>query len=292
MQNVKDCLETPVRFKALDGYELGGILYGAESDSGPGRAALLSCGGGVPALRYARFARYLAAEGVPVLTYDYRGIGMSRVGSLRGFNATGEDWSELDSGGAIEYLRDRFPIADLVGMAHSIGTLLLGGAPNATSLSRFVFISAHTACLGDYLPRYQIPMALFWHVCMPIITSLVGFFPGRALGIGEDIPKGVALQWGARRTARKSSNASPRLAQIFDRAATLKGPVLVLGTTDDAYATPAATSRLLRAYASLASEVLWYSPDDIGVKRLGHFGIFRRNAERVIWPRIVNFVTR
>ena len=109
---------------------------------------------GIPAAHYRRFAGYLAEGGVPVLTYDYRGIGKSKPLRLRGFAASVEDWAEFDCGGAIAWVRCRYPRAKLVGIAHSIGALLLGGAPNANELSHFVLVSSHTGYFGDYLPRY------------------------------------------------------------------------------------------------------------------------------------------
>ena len=174
--------ESFVRFPALDGYDLGGRFYVSPSVVEPSTAVLFSCGGGISAARYARFATFLAAQGIPVLTFDYRGIGRSRPPRLRGFCAVAEDWSELDCGGAIAHLRSRFPRAELVGVSHSIGALLIGGARNVAEMSRFVFICAHTGFYRDYLPKFQLPMAILWHGVMPLVTRVVGYFPeiGRA----------------------------------------------------------------------------------------------------------------
>ena len=156
-------VESAVRFAALDGYTLGATFYCQRSLTAPTSVVLFSCGGAVPAVRYARFARHLAERGVAVLVYDYRGIGASRPARLRGFSARAEDWSEFDCGGAIAYLRLHYPRSQLIGMAHSIGALLTCGAPNAAEISRFVFLCPHTGYYGDYLPRYRLPMAVLWH---------------------------------------------------------------------------------------------------------------------------------
>ena len=70
-------------------------------------------------------------SGIPTLTYDYRGIGLSRPRALRGFRAAIEDWAEYDCAGAIAWLRERYPRRAILGIAHSIGALLVGGAHNA-----------------------------------------------------------------------------------------------------------------------------------------------------------------
>jgi predicted alpha/beta hydrolase len=55
-----------------------------------------------------------------VLAYGYRGIRTSNSPHLPGFAATTEDWAEYDCGGAIAYMRQQFPTADVVGNARNI----------------------------------------------------------------------------------------------------------------------------------------------------------------------------
>src|SRR5947199_374411 len=78
--------------------------------------------------------------------------------ALRGFRATVEDWGEYDCAGAIAWLQGRFPGAEIVGIAHSIGALLVGGAANAMQQAQLVLIGGHTAYYGDYDERYRLPM--------------------------------------------------------------------------------------------------------------------------------------
>src|SRR6188508_2440688 len=99
---------TPVRLRALDGYELAGTYHAAKPDVAVRRVALVHSGAGIAAGAYRRFAGYLAQAGIPALTYNYRGIGGSRPRALRGFRAAIEDWSEYDCGGAIAWLRAQF----------------------------------------------------------------------------------------------------------------------------------------------------------------------------------------
>src|SRR5688500_8330818 len=144
-----------VRLAALDGYELGGYFFDAE-DQVPTHVAVLHCGAGVRALRYRRFAAFLAESGIPTLSYDYRGIGVSRPRALRGFRASIEDWAEYDCGGAIAWARERYPRARLIGIAHSIGALLVGGAHNSAEQSRLVLVGGHTGYCGGYHPRSRL----------------------------------------------------------------------------------------------------------------------------------------
>ena len=279
---------------ALDGYTLAATLYCQPQFAAPSSVVLFSCGGAVPAVRYARFARHLAQTGVAVLVYDYRGIGASRPASLREFSASAEDWSEFDCGGAIAYLRQQYPGSQLIGMAHSIGALLTCGAPNIAEISRFVFFCPHTGYYGDYLPRYRLPMALLWHGVMPLATHIFGFFPARMLGLGQDIPAGVALQWSARTSPelhpKATGHTAKRAIAMIARYKQVQGEALAVGFADDAFATPAGSRRLLKAFPGLHARTVSIAPSQVGMSKIGHFGLFRRSAEVSLWPMVLEIL--
>jgi predicted alpha/beta hydrolase len=283
--------ELPVRIRALDGRELGAILYAARGCAAPQRAAVLHGGAGIPAQRYGNFARFLARSGMPVLTYDYRGIGLSRPGALPGFRSVIEDWAEYDCSAAIGWLRERFARAELVGIAHSVGALLFGGAHNAAEQARLILVGAHTGYYGDYRPLYRLPMAVLWHGLMPVLTRLVGYFPARRLGLGEDIPAGIALQWASRRSSELrpagASATDERVRRLLDRCAALERTALVLRFSDDAFATAAGTRRLLAYYPRLSPQHLLFTPADAGARKIGHFGFFGRGVGLSLWPRLL-----
>jgi len=270
-------VEIPLQLAARDGFALGAVLHEAPEGGEPGRAALLCGGGGIPARVYRRFAAWLAARGVPVLAFDCRGIGRSRPAKLRGFAATLEDWAELDCAAALDWLRRRYPRAELAGIAHSIGGLILAGTPNAGEIGRYLLIGVHTGYCGDYHPRWRLPMTLVWHGVMPALARTLGFFPGRALRLGEDLPGGFALQWAARRKPEIQASGLKRLRRR-------EGKALALTFTDDCFATERGTRRLLAHLTRLSIEHRVIAPRDAGMARIGHFGFFRREAERALWP--------
>jgi predicted alpha/beta hydrolase len=283
--------ERPLRIRAQDGYELGAVLYSVPTGAAPRRAVVLHGGAGIPARGYRRFARFLARSGIPVLTYDYRGVGLSRPSALRGFQAVIEDWAEYDCSAAIGWLREHFQRAELVGIAHSLGALLFGGAHNAAEQARLILIGAHTGYYGDYLPVYRLPMAALWHGLMPVLTRLIGYFPGRRLGLGDDIPAGVALQWASRRSSDlRPVGAGPsaeRTRRLLDRCAALDCPALVIRMSDDAFATAAGLRRFLAYYPRLSLEYLLFTPADAGARKIGHFGFFSRRAGPALWPGVI-----
>lgn len=286
--------ESPVTLAAPDGIRLAATLFAVPSEAAPPVAVLIVSGYGINARLYARFARFLAAGGIPALTFDCRGIAASRPPKLRGFDAVAEDWSELDCAAAIAYLRKRYPRSELVGVAHSFGSLILAGAPNVGEIPRFVFVGAHTGYVQDYLARFRLPMALLWHYAMPALVRLFGYFPGRSLHLGEDLPAGVARQWAARRSPdfQPESTAAEveRARDMMARFANVRGEALVIGFADDAFATEAGAQRFLSALPGLRPTVRRIAPEDVGLRRIGHFGFFRRDADAALWPIVADFV--
>src|SRR5215468_4215559 len=98
-----DVFVDDITFPAKDGYLLAGSLF---LPRGVKRhAVIINSATAVPRKVYRGFASYLAHRGCAVLTYDYRGIGGSRlpamVGynrpkSLVGFKASMSDWAAHD----------------------------------------------------------------------------------------------------------------------------------------------------------------------------------------------------
>jgi len=286
--DVRAVIGQDVRLVAADGVELAGTWFLPPSaPKNPVAAVVIVGGGGIPARRYHRFARFLAMKGFGVLTFDYRGIGKSRNGSLRGFVAGTEHWGFLDFGAALAAARAAFPAQSLQVVAHSIGGLLVGAAPDAPRLTRMVFFGPHTGYCGDYRLRWRWLLFGVWHVIMPAVTRIVGYFPGRALRLGEDLPRQFALDWSSRR--QPSFVAKPadrsRFASILGRYNRVRAETLVLSVTDDAFAPPRAGKRLLESYPSVTATHEIISPRTLGARRLGHFIFLQRNNSALIWER-------
>jgi predicted alpha/beta hydrolase len=279
---------------ARDGYPLGATLFRVAQPRAVGDVAVFNAGGGLAFERYRHFLRFVAGEGVPVLAYDYRGVGRSRVGSLRGFEAGLDDWAELDHAAAIDFLGSRFPGARRASISHSIGCLVACTAPNAASLDQMVYIGPHTGYWRDYRMPWRVPMAITWHVLMPLIARVVGYFPGRALRLGDDFPLRFALQWAGRRRSefdvdepRDGTRARERL--LLDCARALDVPALAISMFDDAFVSESAVRRFLFAIPEAPVVRAEIEADATGGEAVGHFGFFSRRRAS-LWPIVTRFL--
>jgi predicted alpha/beta hydrolase len=276
-----------VQIEAADGLLLAGTWFLPDSHSPPVSVVVVAGGGGIPASRYHRFAQFLAGRGLAVLTFDYRGIGLSRTGRLRGFKAGTEDWGQLDFGAALAKARAVFPDQPVQVVAHSIGALLVGAAPDASRLERLVFFGPHTGYYGDYLLRWRGLLYLVWHLMMPLVTKFVGYFPGRSLHLGEDLPREFALDW-SRRTQPgflTTADDRQRFGAILERYREVHARALVFSVADDAFAPPAAGKRLIAVYPNIVATHEIIRPAAMGRRRLGHFFFLRRSKATEIWER-------
>ena len=120
-------------------------------------------GAGIRSRYYDRFAKFLAEMGIPTLVYDYRGIGLSRPRSLRGFQASVEEWGSKDCAAALQWLATQYPESKRIVVGHSIGGFVTGFVTNGALIDRMLMVSAHTGYWRDYSGRARPMMFLLWH---------------------------------------------------------------------------------------------------------------------------------
>ena len=282
---------THCTFVAADGFLLHGQLW--QTKPLPHKALLINTATGVMARYYNRYAAYLAQNGFLVLTYDYRGIGASRPSKPRGFLATKHDWGALDCEAAIQMLRRYAPDLPIMAVCHSIGGFTLGLAPSAKHIKRALFVGCQFAYWLDYRLLLRLPMWLNWHLIMPLLTKIFGYFPGKSLGWLEDLPAGVAMEWAARfhptfykRYAKLPHAQAPAHELVLEaRMNALQADILAIADAQDPYATPSATRRLLSHFRNSTREFACINPRNNRLPKLGHFGFFHNCFRNTLWPQ-------
>jgi predicted alpha/beta hydrolase len=282
-----DIFADDITVPSADGYPLAATLF---LPRGVKRhAVLINSATAVRRKIYRGFAGYLAHRGCAVLTYDYRGIGDSRQKAVEGYNqpkslvgfkASMSDWAALDITAAVAWMRERYHQLPLNYVGHSFGGQALGLLSNNSEVSRALLIAAQAGYwkLMASPERYRVYTFLNF-VGIPL-TRLLGYMPGWS-GIGEDLPKGVFLEW-------VKWVMSPRY--LFDsRLAALQnfpkyhGALRALCISDDPWATRPAVEMLCSGFTSIKPDILDITPDDVGAAKIGHFGFFRPEHRDTLW---------
>ena len=281
--------------QTLDGYRVAAYLYAPFARGKFNEVAVLNSGAGIPRALYESFASWLADSGVPTITYDYRGIGASRGRSIRGLDASIRDWGSKDCAAVLEWLCCRYPDARIYVIGHSIGGLVTGFVKNPPpSIDRMLLISPHTGYWGDYAPSARKRMLVQWHVMLPIVTRVMGYFPGRILGFPEDIPYGVAMEWALRtggdgtlieRLLRWGTSSSMKPledagSECFPR---FTSSILALRPSDDPFATKQGLRRVQSLFYNCVFADVQIDANPHGQTRIGHFGFFGTSNRDSLW---------
>ena len=229
-----------MRLRALDGYSSAAYFYPREAALAAPQVAVLHCGAGIRRCATGASRAILASSGIPdahLRLSRYRRLAARMLARLSG----------VDRGLGGVRLRRRHRVAAralsarrIIGIAHSIGALLVGGAHNSGEQARLVMIGGHTGYYGDYRQRYRVPMTALWHALMPAITLAVGLFPGAPPGAGRGSAGALPCSGPDAAPGPAAGRVSPRLRPrqaLLDRCAALQRPALLVSITDDAFAT-------------------------------------------------------
>ena len=282
----------PVEITADDGFTLSGTLHG---EPGGARAALLIAPAmGVPQRYYADFARWMAAQGHAVLTFDYRGMGDSRpdvhARSLRGFEADIRTWAERDAAAALAHLAGLVgPQVPIHWLGHSLGGQIFGLVPGRERVRRLVTVGTGSGYWRENAPQLRRVVWSLWYFIVPVVLPLAGYFPGKRLKMVDDLPAGVMRQW--RRWCLHRDYLMGEGGDVLrQRYASIDTPILSLSFTDDEFMSARNIESLHGFYAAAPRTMQRIAPEHIGVRRIGHIGFFRPQFEGTLWPRVQGFL--
>jgi predicted alpha/beta hydrolase len=266
-----------------DGAAIEMRVFAPPSGVPPLAAVLIASAMGVRQAFYAPFALWLARQGYLVATFDYRGVGASRVAPLRGFDADLFSWAR-DFDAALDALALRAEGHPIFLVGHSLGAQLPGLLRNRDRIDGLVSIAAGSGYWRDNAPRLKRSVLYFWYLLVPIATALFGYFPGARLKKVGDLPRGVVLQW--RRWCldpRYHVGAEGRV--VREQFESVRFPLVAVSISDDEMMTERGIRVLVDCYANAPRRVERIAPADVAAKRIGHFGFFRDAFEHTLWTR-------
>jgi predicted alpha/beta hydrolase len=275
---------------AEDGRELAATLY--EPAHPPAHAApiaIVAPGAAILRRFYGRFAAYLAEQGRPALTFDYRDIGGSRYGSLEGSRVRMRDWCLLDVPGVLAWARRTYPERPIHWVGHSMGGFATGLAHNNHLVAR----QLNVATLSGYWGRMAVPeryrVRLLMGYAAPPIVSALGYFPGRLMG-GEDMPGPAFLEWRRWCLTPNFLFADPTLVETRNFAG-LRAPLRVAQIADDPWGTEAAVAHMTEHFTGSIDRSLWHvTLAEAGVRKIGHFGFFRPEMRETLWKAAADWL--
>jgi predicted alpha/beta hydrolase len=275
-----------VDITAADGQVLRGTVHA------PARARtwlLINSAMGVRRRFYRHLAAHLAEQGIGVVTYDYRGMGDSVLAGDGPARVRLEDWGRKDFPAVFRWLRDRHAPARVVVLGHSVGGQLLGIAPEVRDADALVGVATQSGHWRHWDGLQRARVFALWYAAIPLLTALGDRFPSSRLGLGQDIPSGVARQWAE--WGRDSDYVrSPRVGpqpQFHDEVRCRLRTYLAEG--DDL-----APERAVRAwhawFPNAERELVRLGARNSAGRSIGHFGLFDPAVGADEWPRLADFI--
>lgn len=235
---------------------------------------------------YRDFAIWLARQGFRVWSFDYRGIAESAAGPMRDCKADVSCWIERDFEAVVRHAAgEGLPVFAL---GHSLGGQTAPLLPSAGRLAGLVNIAVGSGAVRHNQPRQRAGARLLWHVLVPLLCPLFGYFPGKRLGIVGDLPNGAIRQW--RRWCLSPDYLLSGEAGAREAYARASYPVLALTFADDELLLSDGSRMLHDAYRSAEVDYRELQPAQFGLKRIGHFGFFRAEQEGVLWPLVSSWL--
>lgn len=278
-----------IALTTADRFSLTARLFSPPLDVRPRHSVVLAGALAVPQRFYAGFAEWLASQGCVVLTFDPRGMGASRpvayAGSLRGFATDFSIWAEQDFSAAVHWLKAQHPDLPLRVIGHSLGAQQPGMASQDAQrlIDGLLAVGSGAGYWRDWAWRSKWVAPLLFHSLGPLLNHLLGYFPGRRLGLVGDLPQGVMQQW--IRWCRHPTFAwglEPQAIGAGYRRA--RFPIHAISLHDDEAMTETCTRKLLAAYSNAPSHLERLDPAQHGLGRVGHTGFFRRQFADSLWP--------
>jgi predicted alpha/beta hydrolase len=271
----------------------------------PGAAravALLAPATGVPQRFYAPFARWLAERGYAVLTLDYRGMGRSAAAG--GSAASMRDWMLADLPAALDAVLARAGRDDgrdvgcsggqgaarlpVLWVGHSLGGHALPLQPRLHEVDAAIGVGAQLPSFSRWPAGMgRLGARFFFRSWLPLCVRAFGRLPGWALGGGLPLPAPAALDWSRWGGLPDYYRSEPAMAERL-QAHRLQGVAQFWCIADDwVFGPEPAVRALQRAFdaAPGRAELLRLHPREVGARRLGHFGVFRRDVGPRVWSR-------
>jgi predicted alpha/beta hydrolase len=272
-----------VRIPAEDGRLLEASLFEpTSSGSAAAPLTIIAGGAGIARRYYARFAAFLAERGRLVITFDYRDIGGSRKGSLKGSVVRMRDWCTLDVPGVIAWVAREYPGRPIHWVGHSMGGFATGLAHNNHLIARQLNI----ATLSGYWRHMAVPERYRVRVLMglagPAIVHLAGYLPGMLMG-GEDMPGPAFLEWRRWCMMPDFLFGDATLAETANFAR-FRAPIRFAQVEDDVWGTPAAVEAIAEHFKTSADHSIWrVRLSEANAGKIGHHGFFRSEFRDSLW---------
>lgn len=234
---------------------------------------------------YKDFALFMAEQGWVIYTMDYSGMGASVKESVKSCTADLVDWAEGIQAVATA-AKQAYEGLPLFAVTHSVGGQLLALTEAASDWAAIVTVASQSGYWKHWSGKHLFRMWFFWHALLPGLATLLGYFPAKKLGLFEDLPQAVALQWS--RWGRHPLYLKRDFPTAYFSKITC--PIRAYSFSDDEeFAPKSAVDWLHNQFEYAPVERIHIEPKEVHLKKIGHFNFFRTSMKSVFWESVHAF---
>lgn len=266
--------------RTRDGRLIAFNLHASDSGS-TGRVLVIAPEVGLEQAFYLPLADWCTAQGINVITFDFRSIGQSaQLNRPSNDSDSLRQWANQDLDVVLCHTRRVFPADELILLAHGLSGQIAG---MAASIEKIDFL----ALVGSALHARPL-----WPRANRAIAAMQGLaalpeqvWARRFLPNPEKIPANIArelFEW---------SSYPHGFFDLFPdyNYRRLNVPLLALNFSDDPHTPRRAIEKLLRHYGPSRMKQLLIRPADFSLKHIGHNGFFNAGNEK-LWCCLVNWL--
>lgn len=205
-----------------------------------------------------------------------------------------QHWGELDLEAVIQFVQEKYQSEELYYLGHSAGGQILGLAPSSDKFKKVILAATGVGAWRAWMGTQKYLLAAMWYGLMPLMMMLQrgNFFHSKMLG-PIPVPKHAVKQW-VEWAKSEDYLFTPKHGLELSGYSKIKGDIFALTISDDWYAPQSSRDALLAHYNNSHRETQFIMPQDIGLKKIGHFGLFRKKQEIIqgIWQPMIKFLNR
>lgn len=275
-----------------DGVILRGVLLIPENPKG---VIQFNCGTGTKKGVYKAMLTYLAENGYVCCLWDYRGGGNSTAENLGESHFTFSDYGKKDIPAVKKFLTTKYPNLPFIFMGHSAGGQQIGFAEELDDVRGIINFAVSSGYYPNMPFGYRMQAYFFFYIFSPISVMLTGYVKAKPFGFMENLPKKVAYEW--RNWLEKEDyffdekfyGKSVPVGQFKN----YKFPIHTYWTVDDTISNEKNTKAYWRNVSS-EKEISFTKliPQEMGLKKIDHFGFFKRVMKDKLWDDVVARLNR
>jgi len=150
---------------------------------------------GVKASYYEPFANNLMAQGISTMSVDLRGLGSY---SIRPSNKVNFGYLEMitDLKVVVDTIKSKYPSREIFGLGHSLGGQIaaLAQAKYTNLFSGLILTAANSVYYKTWSGKQRYFNRIGYSV-FPLLSRLLGYFPGDKVGFGGKAAKTQVIDW-------------------------------------------------------------------------------------------------